>query len=472
MPRLITTMLTAAAVGAASYGIGRLGIPSLALEEAPATLAAETGSKSEPTGAVIYYKHPDGLAEFSNGPRTTPDGRPFVAVRESEDVSFDPEKPRARAEPPNFSSRERKVLFYRNPMGLPDTSKVPKKDSMGMDYLPVYEGEAVDSADVKVSSGKLQRTGVKTALAQKAKISRSLSVPGVVVMDERLISTVSMRSEAFIERVADVTTGQRVRKGDLLFEYYSKEIAAAGAQLITELSSPVPQRPQSGAALRLKNLGVPSAAIEEIAAERRVPPTLKYSSPRDGIVLERTVVDGMMAEPGATLFRLGDLSRVWVIADLPESELGMIKIGETASVSFKQKPGLTIRGTIDTVYPEVQMQTRTAKVRIGLPNPDGFLLPNMYALVSIDEGAAQPVVAVPRSAVVNTGDRQIIFIDRGDGRFEPKDVKTGTIGDDLAEIRDGVEVGDRIVVAANFLLDAESNLNSALSSMSADEAAR
>ncbi|MGQ3280851.1 MAG: efflux RND transporter periplasmic adaptor subunit, partial [Shinella sp.] len=333
-----------------------------------------------------------------------------------------------------------------------------------------YDGEVSDSSTVKVSLGKLQRTGVKTALAEKTTVSRKIRVPGTVTLDERMISIVSMRADAFIEEVADVTTGDRIIKGENLFNFYSKEIAAAGAEYATEMRNGGKAGPDTGSALRLKNLGVPTATITSIAAERKVPQSIAYTSPRDGVVLERMAVSGMMAEAGDVLFRIADVSKLWVIADVPEYELGAVRMGAAVSVTVRNLPGTMFKGTVDLIYPEVQMQTRTTKVRIELPNPVGQLMSNMYAEVEIEAGAGNPVVAVPNSSVIDTGDRQIVFLDKGEGRFEPMDVALGVRGEDMTEITQGIAAGDRVVVSANFLLDAESNLNAALSALTADEA--
>lgn len=423
-----------------------------------------------PTGNVIYYRHPDGSPEYSATPRETADGRAFVTVRESEDVSFDTGK---KATPKKSEAAtavaERKVLYYRNPMGLPDTSKVPKKDSMGMDYLPVYEGEEADSSVVKVSLGKLQRTGVKTAAAENAVVSREVRVPGTVTFDERLVRIVSMRANAFIEGVANVTTGDRVRKGDELFHFFSKDIAKAGAEYATELRGGGKPDLDIGGALQLRNLGVPEETVKAIAQSRTVPRSIAYLSPSDGVVLERGVTTGMMAEAGDVLFRIADTSKVWVIADVPEFDAASIRKGAQATVRVRNLPGKTFQGTVDLIYPELQTQTRTARVRIELPNAEGLLLANMYAEVQIASGDTVPVVAVPNSAVIDTGDRQVVFVDKGEGRFEPRDVALGARGDERTEIRKGIEVGEKIVISANFLLDAESNLNAALSALTADE---
>ena len=425
---------------------------------------------AEPAGKVIYYRHPDGLPEYAATPRKTADGRDFIGVRESEDVAFETVK-KATAEkveaPP--TTGERKILYYRNPMGLPDTSKVPKKDTMGMDYLPVYDGEEADSSVVKVSLGKLQRTGVKTATAENAIVSRQVRVPGTITFDERLVRIVSMRVNAFIEGVADVTTGDRVLKGDELFRFFSKDIARAGAEYATELRGGGKPDLDVGGALQLRNLGVPEETVKAIAQSRTVPRSIAYLSPSDGVVLERRATTGMMAEAGDVLFRIADMSKVWVVADVPEFDAATIRKGAQATVRVRNLPGKTFEGTVDLIYPELQSQTRTAKVRIELSNAEGLLLANMYAEVEIASGEQAPVVAVPNSAVIDTGDRQVVFVDRGEGRFEPRDVTLGMRGDDRTEIRKGVEAGEKIVVSANFLLDAESNLNAALNVLTAGE---
>ncbi len=468
--RVAATLSLAVLLGGGGYwaGTNNLGrrLDLQVVEQAFATSAA---SAIAPTGAIIYYRHPDGLPKFSATPTNADDGRPFVAVHASEDVSFadsapKPAKTDTAMASPKADSGKGKLLYYRNPMGLPDTSKVPKKDSMGMDYIPVYEGEQSDASTVKVSLGKLQRTGVKTAIAEMASISRRIQVPGTIALDERLVSIISMRTDSFVDDVADVTTGDHIRKGEKLFRFYSREIATAASEYAAGRSD-ARGNGDAGSALRLKNLGVPQEVIDAIGNTRQVPPSISYVAPRDGIVLDRMATTGMMAKPGDELFRIADISNVWVMADVPEYDLASVKSGAEVNVTIRSLPGRTFKGVVDLIYPEVEMQTRTTKVRIELPNPDGVLLSNMYADVEIEAGAPNPVVAVPNSAVVDTGDRQVVFIDKGDGKFEPKNVKLGVRGDDSTEIRQGVAAGDKVVVSANFLLDAESNLNSALNAM-------
>jgi Cu(I)/Ag(I) efflux system membrane fusion protein len=274
---------------------------------------------------------------------------------------------------------------------------------------------------------------------------------------------VATRSDAFIDKVENVTTGDRVTKGEPLLHLYSPDIVAAGAQLV---ASPG----YEGSRRRLQNLGVGADVIAEIERTRRMPLDISWSSPRDGVVLSRNVVDGQKAAAGQELFRIADLSQIWVLADVPEDDLASIEVGMHVTVHVRGLPGRKFIGRIALIYPEVRMATRTTSVRIELANPDNVLRPNMYASVEIDTGSAHKVVAVPDSAIVDTGTRQVVLLDRGGGQFEPRDVKTGQRGEDYTEILRGVAVGDRVVVAANFLIDAESNLKAALQSLTASEA--
>jgi Cu(I)/Ag(I) efflux system membrane fusion protein len=352
-------------------------------------------------------------------------------------------------------------------MGLPDTSPVPKKDSMGMDYIPVYEGGDSDDGSVTVSPGKLQRTGVRTSEAVLAPLAASLRAPGIVMLDERKISVISLRADAFIETVADVTTGSTIAEGAPLVTLYSPEIAAALAQFVTDVRSEGRQR--EGARQRLENLGVPSDVIDRIAAEGLASVSIPIMAPRSGVVLERMAVEGMMSEAGETLFRIADMSTVWVIAEVPESALMEVVPGAEVRVSFQGLAGEPMTGRIDTIYPELDMMTRTAKLRIELPNPDGLLRPNMFADVEIMLGQA-PVVQVPEGAVIDTGDRQVVILDLGEGRFRPEPVTVGRRGGGMIEIVSGVAAGDIVVSSATFLIDAESNLNAALAALAAPEA--
>jgi Cu(I)/Ag(I) efflux system membrane fusion protein len=399
-------------------------------------------------------------------PKKTADGRDYVAVPSATEVDFDRSPAAAGV---YAASENRRIKYYRNPMGLPDTSPTPKKDSMGMDYIPVYEGEDTDDGSVKLSPEKIQRTGVQSEPAIPRVIRTLVRAPGTIQLDERRISVISMRSESWVQKVANVTTGTKVTKGQPLMEIYSPAVASAAAEYLSTINSPVTggnERYGRGSRQRLMNLDVPDAAIAAIEKTRTVPIAIEWSAPRDGIVLERNAVEGMRAQPGDVLFRVADVSVVWAMIDVAERDLGAIAVGQPVIVRARSFPGRQFKGTISVIYPQVNRDTRTARVRVELANPDYALLPDMYVDANIDIGSPQPVLAVPENAVLDTGSRQAVLIDKGEGRFEPRDVKLGHRGNGYIEIREGITEGERVVVSANFLIDAESNLKAALKGFS------
>jgi Cu(I)/Ag(I) efflux system membrane fusion protein len=413
---------------------------------------------------VVYYQDPDGKPDYSPEPKLTPDGRPYRAVHEGEEVGFDD------AGKPETPSGSRKILYYRNPMGLPDISKAPKKDSMGMDYIPVYEGDDDDGATVRLSPGKVQRIGVSTEPAAMRIIAEPVRAPGTIELDERRIAVISPRTEAFIEAVEDVTSGSEVRAGQRLARIYSPAIASAAVEYAQALASRSDASAR-GTRQRLLNLGAPAQLLADIERTRDVPLAFTLAAPRDGAVLERNVVDGQRVAAGDVLFRIADHSAVWAMVDVAERDLAAVAEGQPATVRVRSHPDRTFAGKVARVYPHLNAATRTVPVRIELPNADLLLKPGMYAAAEIDTGGGAPVLAVPDSAVIDSGDRQVVIVDKGDGRFEPRAVRLGRRGPGHVEVRDGVTEGEAVVTAANFLIDAESNLRSALKSLTGPAAA-
>ena len=417
-------------------------------------------ARAEP-GAAIYYQDPDGKPLFSLTPKKTPDGRDYRAVPAGADVSFDDPADVAAALP-----ADRKIKYYRNPMGLPDVSPTPKKDSMGMDYIPVYEGEDSDEGSVRLSPGKIQRTGVKSEPATRRVIRTTIRAPGTIQLDERRVSVISMRAESYVQKVADVTTGAHVVKGQPLMEIYSPAVSSAAAEYISTLNSKVTGGSEGpygrGSRQRLMNLDVPGAAIVAIEKGRNVPIGIEWTSPRDGIVLERNVTEGMRAQPGETLFRIADHRVVWAIIDVAERDLGAMAAGQRTIVRARSFPGREFAGKINVIYPQMTKETRTARVRVELPNPDLLLIHDMYVDAEIETGSAESVLAIPESAVLDSGSRQAVLVDKGEGRFEPREVKLGHRGEGYVEVRAGLTEDDPVVTSANFLIDAESNLKAAL----------
>ena len=428
-------------------------------------LAATTVGQSNPAQrTILYWKDPDGKNDFSTEPKKTPDGRDYLPVYEDEEAGFKNEKPAK-------TQGNRKILYYRNPMGLPDISQAPKKDSMGMDYIPVYEGEAEDGSTVKIAPGKLQRTGVRSEAVSKRALFTSIHAPGVIQADEHRQAVVALRFDAFLNELEHITTGSKVAKGEPLMRVYSSALSAAAAQYVTDLglrnTGSLPQN--RGARQRLENLGVPDEIIKDIERSREGSLTVTWPAPRDGYITEHNVVEGMQAKAGDVLFRIADLSVIWVLADVAERDLGLMAPGQKVTITPRGYPDRSFAGTVGLIYPVLNKETRTARVRIVLANPDTIMRPNMYADVVIESGGNRPVIAVPESALINSGKRQVAIVDKGEGRFEPREVKTGMRGDGYVEVREGIAEGDKVVVAANFLIDAESNLKAALQGLAAGD---
>ncbi|MGY0575602.1 efflux RND transporter periplasmic adaptor subunit [Bradyrhizobium sp. RDM12] len=459
-------MTRAPAASLAAALIAAAGIAFVAGPQRPAARAVVIGpAAAEQSGAApIYYRDPDGKPSYSLLPKKTPDGRDYRPVPAGADINFEGEQT-AAAPPEATAGGERKIKYYRNPMGLPDTSPTPKKDSMGMNYIPVYEGDDSDDGSVKLSPGKIQRTGVKSEPAARRVIRTIVRAPGTIALDERRISVIAMRSESFILKVADVTTGSHVVKGQPLMEVYSPSVSSAAAEYLTTLTSKTTSGDVQygrGSRQRLMNLDVPDAAIAAIEKSRTVPTSIEWTSPRDGIVLERNAIEGMRVQPGGVLFRIADHSVVWALIDVAERDLGLISTGQPVTVKARSFPGRDFSGKVQVIYPEINKETRTARVRVELQNPDLILLHDMYVDAEIDTGSGEAVLSVPESAVMDTGSRQAVFVDKGQGRLEPREVKLGNRGGGFVEIRQGLAEGDAVVVSANFLIDAESNLKAAL----------
>lgn len=377
------------------------------------------------------------------------------------------------------TQKEPKILFYRNPMGLPDTSDVPKKDSMGMDYIPVYEGEqealSSSTGSLKISTEKVQKLGVRTEAASVQGLNRQVRAAGRVELDERRTYAISPKFEGYVERLHVNATGQPVTKGQALFEVYSPElvsaqreyaIAAQGVEALKgasgEALAGMTQLAQSSLA-RLRNWDISDEQVKALSLSGEARRTLTFRSPVAGIITEKKALQGMRFMPGEALYQVADLSSVWVIADVFEQDIASLKTGAKTAVKINAYPDKTYTGTIAYVYPTLNAQTRTIPVRIEMANPGGLLKPGMFAQMELATSAKGPVLSVPNSAVIDSGTRQIVLVQVGQGRFEPREVTLGARSDDRVEVLRGVREGEQVVVTANFLIDAESNLKAAIS---------
>jgi Cu(I)/Ag(I) efflux system membrane fusion protein len=421
----------------------------------PAAVAppAATNIAAAADRTVLYYRDPSGAPYWSATPKKDKQGRDYLPVFEDEEPAFGPGGEIKKAS--RVSAGPRKILYYRNPMGLPDTSPVPKKDWMGMDYIPVYEGEEQDDGKtVRVSVEKVQRSGVRTEVIEARTIIRPVRAVGTVMHDESRLTIVTMRSDGYIEELFVDKSGQHVHAGEPLFRVYSPDIVSAQVNL------------RNGGGLggeqRLRNFGVPDSHVRDVLAGKN-PMSLIWPSPASGDVIGKNIINGQKVKAGDELYRIADHSHVWVIADVAESDLPSIKIGTGATITVRAYMAQPIEGEVTFIYPELKAETRTARVRIEVPNADGRLKVDMYADVVFQTGDDQtPVIAVPTSALIDSGSRQVVLIAKGEGRFEPRPVRLGRRGDGYTEILEGVNKGEEVVTSATFLIDAESNLKAAL----------
>jgi len=378
------------------------------------------------------------------------------------------------------AAKPRKLLYYRNPMGLADTSPTPKKDPMGMDYIAVYEGEDPDSGSaasanqIRISTEKIQKLGVRVETAGMRALGRSVRAAGRVEPDERHIYSISPKFEGYVERLHVNVTGQPVAKGQPLFEVYSPELVSAQREYIiarqgvqamsnagSEAQAGMEQLAESSLA-RLRNWDLSGEQIAALVRTGQATRTVTFRSPVSGVVTEKKALQGMRFMPGESLYQVTDLSSVWVMADVFEQDIGLVKTGSMASVKINAYPDQSFSGRITYIYPTLKPETRTVPVRIELANPGRLLKPAMFAQVELQVGAKAAVLAIPDSAVIDSGKRQVVLVQLQEGRFEPREVKLGARADNYVQVREGIQEGEQVVVAANFLIDAESNLKAAV----------
>ena len=420
-----------------------------ALSLAPASGAAQ----DDP---ILLYRDPMGGPELSTAPKKDSMGMDFQPVHASEIARGLP--PLGGTEAPGA----RRIIYYRNPMGLADVSPEPTKDSMGLDYIPVYAGDEADASVIKLSPGKAQRIGVRSEPVKLASLAAKIRAPGAIQLDERRVTVVATRATAFLEKVADVTTGDRITKGQTLLRFYAQDIVSAAAEYASNPKF-------EGARARLDTFNAPEEYIAEVARTGKAPRSIVWPAPRDGIVLERNAIEGMKVDPGQQLFKIADVSVIWALVDVPERDYPRVAPGQKVILHARGLPERAFEGRVSLIYPQINRDNRTARVRVELQNPDFILRPDMYVEAEIDVADSARVLVVPESAVLDSGLRKVALLDLGDGRFAPREVAIGRRSEGLVEIRSGLAEGDKVVTSANFLIDSESNLKAALQSLAPSE---
>ena len=344
-------------------------------------------------------------------------------------------------------------------------------DESGWGEENAASGEA---PSVQISPDKQQLINVKTTTAQIEPLQKTIRATGVVTYDETMLATVNTKVEGWIEKLYVDYTGMYVKKGEPLAAIYSPELYAAQQEYLNALRwqkdkgswaqgefeqmlSEDSSRIIEAARKRLELLDIPKSEIKRIEAGGVPEKTLTIYSPVSGYVVEKDAINGMKAMPGQTLFNVAGLSRVWILADVFEDDLALIGTGQQADITLGAFPGRVFRAKIAYVYPSLSGQTRTAKVRFSIPNPGLRLKPQMYSEVLINANMGKRLV-IPASAIIDTGVRQIVYVDHGDGNFEPREITTGVKTDTMVEVLKGLKPGEKVASQAAFLIDSESRL--------------
>jgi RND family efflux transporter MFP subunit len=372
------------------------------------------------------------------------------------------------------SSGERKIKNYKSTMNPGDVKPGPGKDSMGMDMVPVYEDEsaAADASIIQVDPVTTQNMGIRTAAVIRGPLRRTIRTVGIIDYDETALAEVSTKFRGWIEKLYVDATGKQMHKGEPLFEIYSPELYLAQTEYLLSLGSMTnheglaAELRKTASLTKLKYWDISDDQIAELERTRTAKKTLRVNAPRDGIVVEKMVVEGQMVEAGAKLYRLADLATVWVQAQVYEQDLPFIKLGQEAVVSLASQPDPKFRGRVTYLYPMVDDKTRTARVRMEFHNPGYFLKPGMYATVEMTAELAPSALLVPDMAVLRSGEKNTVFVALDGGRFEPRTVVLGPrAGEDTYAVLSGLNEGERVVTSGQFLLDSESQLREAVQKM-------
>jgi Cu(I)/Ag(I) efflux system membrane fusion protein/cobalt-zinc-cadmium efflux system membrane fusion protein len=384
------------------------------------------------------------------------------------------------AAPAPAAKKERKIKYWVSPMDPGYVRDKPGKAPCGMDLVPVYEEVGEEAAGaIQVSAATIQSMGVRTAKVEVRPLSRLTLAVGLVNFNERNLSTITTKVNGWVERLHVNATGDAVRHGQALLKIYSPDLVSSQEEYLLAVRhlkamqhSPVKEMADGARRLaeasrrRLAYFDISAGQIAELERTGQVKKHLTLFSPASGVVTKRLVTQGMYVQAGMPLLEVADLSTIWVDADIYQYELPWIKVGQPVTMTLDYLPGESFPGKIDYIYPYLKEATRTARVRLRFPNPGLKLKPEMFAQVKIESPVSHQAVVVPADAVVDTGLKQHVFIALGQGRFEPREVKLGVLGNDgLREVLSGLQGGEDVVISAQFMLDSESRFREAVQLM-------
>ncbi|NTV51623.1 MAG: efflux RND transporter periplasmic adaptor subunit [Candidatus Firestonebacteria bacterium] len=373
------------------------------------------------------------------------------------------------------SGAEKQIAYYVDPMNPANLSDHPGKAPCGMDMVPVYVGDK-NAQGIRIDPAMIQNIGVMTAEVKKQNLKREIRTSGTVALNESKVYTLSTKFMGWAEKLHVSYTGERVVQGQPLLDIYSPELVSTQEEYLQARRYADALPPDASAEAlrgarelvesaraRLLNWDIPDSEIRTLTARGTVQKTMTLRSPDKGVVLEKMVESGKQVEPGMVLYRIADLSMVWVMADIYERDLSWVQTGQQTQIELSALPGKLFKGRVAYLSPVLDPTAKTAQARIEVSNtPDLQLKPGMFATVRIISPAALDVVAIPEQAVIHSGDRNIAVIALPNGYFTPREVQLGVAGGGYVQVLQGVTVGEKIVTSAQFLIDSESNLKNAV----------
>ncbi len=363
------------------------------------------------------------------------------------------------------ASEDKEILYWVAPMDPNYRRDKPGKSPMGMDLIPVYAGEDAGGSTVTISPAVVQNLGVRTAMSERTRLWRGIDTVGYVDFDESKVSHIHLRTEGWIEKLVIESEGDRVKKGEFLFDVYSPLLVSAQEELVTAIATGN-KNLIAASKERLSALGISDKQIRELQKTRKVKQIISVYSPQDGVVSHFPVRDGMFVKPTQDVMTLADLSSVWLLAEVFERQAEWVEVGQPAEVRLSYIPGRVWKGKVEYIYPTLDAKTRTLKVRLRFDNPGEKLKPNMYANVKIFGGAKEDTIVIPLEALIRTGREERVIIALGDGRFEARKVVAGIESGEYVEILEGLDANEKVVTSGQFLIDSEASMRASLNRMS------
>lgn len=426
-----------------------------------------TGSSSDSQERkILYYQDPMNPANTSPTPKKAPDGMDFVPVYEEQ----------------KGGSGQKKIAYYQDPMHPWFTSDKPgTAPDCGMDLVPVYEGDE-NVEGIKIDPVTVQNIGVRIETVKKQKLNNVIRTTGKVDFDETKVTTITTKVMGWVEKLFVDYTGKYISKGQPLFEIYSPELVSTQEEYLQAIrylkkvsnsSDDVKNGAQelvNSAKRRLLYWDISEKDIDEIEKNNAPKKTLTIYSPVNGTVVDKMVFKGQQIMAGMELYKVADLSNVWVMADIYQVDLPWIKLGQKVDLELSYLPGKTYKGTVTYIYPYLNEETKTIKVRTEVKNTSNYdFKPGMFATVKLVSPISVEAVVVPDQAIIRTGERTIAVMSLGGGYFDPREVKLGVSSDGLVQVLDGIKEGEKIVISSQFLIDSESNLKAAIQQMKGHE---